>query len=53
MKLLAWESVEILKYKLQLPTFAYTQLLDKPDENEVTLTGQIPPLKCYQHLEIH
>ena len=31
---------------LQLPTFAFTRLLNKPYENEVTLTGQKPPLKC-------
>ena len=32
--------------------FAYVQLLSKPYENEVTLTGQNPPLKYCQHLEI-
>ena len=37
---------------IQLPTFAYTRLLIKLYENEVTLTGQNPPLKCCQHLEI-
>ena len=37
---------------IQLPTFSYTQLLNKPYENEVTLTGQNPPLICCQHLEI-
>ena len=30
----------------------YKRLLNKPYENEVTLTGQNPPLKCCQHLEI-
>ena len=38
--------------QLQLPTFAITWLLNTPYENEVTLTGQNPPLRCYQHLEI-
>ena len=38
--------------KVQLPTFAFTRLLDKPYENEVTLTVQNPPLKCCQHIEI-
>ena len=33
-------------------TFAYIRLLDKPYENEVTLTGQKPSLKCCQHLEL-
>ena len=37
---------------LQLPTFAFTRLLNKPYENEVTLTGQKPPLNCCMHLEI-
>ena len=37
---------------LQLLIFAYKQLLNKPYENEVTLTGQKPPLKCCQPLEI-
>ena len=37
---------------VQLPTFAYTRLLNKPYEYEVTLTGQNQPLKCCQHLEI-
>ena len=32
--------------KLQLLTFAYIRLLNKPYENEVTLTWQNPPLKC-------
>ena len=37
---------------IQPLNFAYKQLLDKPYENEVTLTGQNPPLKCCQQLEI-
>ena len=37
---------------LQLLNFAYKQLLNKPYENEVTLTRQNPPLKSYQPLEI-
>ena len=36
---------------IQLLTFAYKRLLNKPYENEVILTGQNPPLKCCQHLE--
>ena len=40
------------KLHLQLWTFAYIQLLNKPYENEVTLTGQNPPLKYCQQLEI-
>ena len=31
---------------LQLWTFAIIRLLNKPYENEVTLTGQNAPLKC-------
>jgi len=34
--------------ELQLLNFAYKRLLSKPYENEVTLTRQNPPLKCYQ-----
>ena len=30
---------------VQLLTFAYIWLLNKPYENEVTLTGENPPLK--------
>ena len=37
---------------LQLPTFAFTRLLNKTYENEVTLTGQNPPLECCEHIEI-
>ena len=37
---------------IQSWTFAYIRLLNKPYENEVTLTGQNPPLKCCQHLEL-
>ena len=32
--------------------FAYIRLLNKPYENEVTLTGQNPPLKCCKLLEL-
>ena len=32
--------------------FAYVRLINKPYENEVTLTGQKPPLKYRQTLEI-
>ena len=31
---------------IQLSTSDYKQLLNKPYENEVTLTWQNPPLKC-------
>ena len=41
-----------VKSEIQSWTFAYIQLLNKPYENEVTLTGQNPPLKCCQHLEL-
>ena len=37
----------LYRFQIQLPTFAYTRLLNKPYENEVTLTGQNTPLKCY------
>ena len=37
---------------IQLWTFAHVRLLNKPYENQVTLTGQNPPLKCCQPLEI-
>ena len=37
---------------LQSWTFAYIWLLNKPYVNEVTLTGQNPPLKCCQPLEL-
>ena len=37
---------------IQPLNFAYIQLLNKPYEKEVTLTGQNPPLKYCQHLEI-
>ena len=36
---------------LQLRNFAYIRLLNKPYENEVTLTEQNPRSKCCQHLE--
>ena len=32
---------------IQLKPFANERLLNKPYENEVTLTGQNPLLKCY------
>ena len=41
-----------LEYHLQPFKFAYIRLLNKPYENEVSLTGQNPPLKCCQPLEI-
>ena len=34
------------KFGIQSWTFAVIQLVNKPYENEVTLTGQNPPLKC-------
>ena len=37
---------------IQSWTFAIIRLLNKPYENEVTLTGQNPPLKWCQPLEI-
>ena len=37
---------------LQLLTFAYKRLLNKPYENEVTLTRRNLRLKCCQPLEI-
>ena len=37
---------------IQPLNFAYIRLLNKPYENEVTLTGQNPPLKCCQPLEL-
>ena len=37
---------------IQLPPFTFTRLLDSPYENEVTLSGQNPPLKYCQYLEI-
>ena len=40
------------QYELQSWTFAYIRLLNKPYENEVTLTGQNPHLKCCQLLEL-
>ena len=39
-------------FNVQLLNFAYTWVLNKPYENEVTLTGKNPPLKSYKHLEI-
>ena len=37
---------------IQLWTFAYIRLLNKPYENEVILREQNPPLKCNWPLEI-
>ena len=37
---------------VQLWTFAYVQLLNKPYENEVFLREQKLPLKCCQHLKM-
>ena len=37
---------------IQLWTFAYVRLLNKPYENEVTFRGQNIPLKCCQPLEL-
>ena len=41
-----------IRLQLQPSNFAYVRLLNKPYENEVTLTGQNLPLKCFQQLEI-
>ena len=38
--------------KIQLLNFAYKLLLNKPYENEVTLTGQNITLKCYKPFEL-
>ena len=40
------------KMCIQSWTFAYIRLLNKSYENEVTLTGQKPPLKFCQPLEL-
>ena len=37
---------------IQLRAKQTTPLVNKHNQNEVTLTGQIPPLKCCQPLEI-
>ena len=37
---------------IQLLTSDYKRLLNKPYENEVTLRGQNPPLKCCRPLEL-
>ena len=37
---------------LQSRPKVYKRSLNKPYENEVTLRGQNPPLKCYQDLKI-
>ena len=44
-------SVSDMELEIQLPTFAYIQLLNKPYENEVTLTEQNPRSKSCQRLE--
>ena len=49
---MAHRPLSLAKEKIQLLNFAYKRLLNKPYENEVTLTGQNPPLKCCQHLEL-
>ena len=45
-----WKARNI--YDIQLWTFAYLRLLNKPYENQVTLIGQNPHLKCCQPLKI-
>ena len=42
----------VISNHVQPLNFAYVRLLNKPYENEVTLTGQNPPLKCCQPLEL-
>ena len=37
---------------LEPRNFVYMRLINKPYENEVTLTGQNQPLKCCQPLEL-
>ena len=39
-------------WKVQPWPLAYKRLLNKPYVNEVTLTRQNPPLKCFQLLEL-
>ena len=41
-----WDFFPILYLYIQLLNFACKRLLNKPYENEVTLTGQNPPLNC-------
>ena len=45
---------QIIDYdgRIQLWSFAYVRLLNKPYENEVPLRGQNIPLKCCQPLEL-
>ena len=43
----------LIVYLQLLPTCAYTRLLNKPYENEVTLKGQKIPLNGCQHLETY
>ena len=42
----------LLNVNIQSRAKVYMQLLNKPYVKEVTLTGQSPPLKCFQPLEI-
>ena len=44
------EALKVTGY-IQPWNFAYIRLLNKPYENEVTLTEQNPHSKCCQHLE--
>ena len=44
MQCLEWQRIQLLN-------FAYKRLLNKPYENEVTLTGENSPLKCCQSLD--
>ena len=44
--------LEISTFNIQPWPLALKRLLNKPYENEVTLTWQNPPLKCYQPLEL-
>ena len=41
------------KKDIQLLTFAYKRLLNKPNKNGVTLTTQNSHSKCYQNLETY
>ena len=45
--------LDVLDYRIiQSRAKVYKRSLNKPYENEVTLRGQNPPLKCCQDLEI-
>ena len=46
-----FHTAETVENDIQSLNFAYIRLLNKPYENEVTLTGQKPPLKCCQYVE--